>query len=347
MMLAADQRLLATRLQSQLLSGEPAADPLIACRRLLAVQAQDPRGFRLAIRARTISRTVAALERELSEHRSLVVSWCNRGTLHLVASEDYPWLHALTTPPLATASARRLAQEGLPPNSVERAVGLIERWLAADGPLTRPQLRARLNAVGIPTAGQALVHILFAAALRGVIVRGPLLGREHAYVLVADWLGAPPPVDREQALAELARRYLAGHGPADERDLARWAGLPLREARAGLRAIASEIVDWGMGLLVLASSRRASAPELPPPRLLGAFEPVLLGWGSREFVTGVHQVVLVRNGIFRPFALARGRAVARWRLDGARAEIEPLEQLATEELAALERDGRRVQRYLD
>ncbi len=68
----ADQRLLAVRLQSQLLSGEPASDPLAACRRLLAVQAQDPRGFRLAIRARTANSSVAALERELSERRSLV-----------------------------------------------------------------------------------------------------------------------------------------------------------------------------------------------------------------------------------------------------------------------------------
>jgi len=209
---AADQRLPATRLQSQLLSGEPAADPLIACRRLLAVQAQDPRGFRLAIRARTASGTVAALERELSEDRSLVVSWCNRGTLHLVPSEDYFWLHALTTPPLATASARRLAQEGLPPNSVQRAVGLIERWLAADGPLTRPQLRTRLNAAGIPTAGQALVHILFAASRRGVVVRGPLLGgeerrrREHTHGIGAAQQNTGRQAPQQQRAQQTAQR---------------------------------------------------------------------------------------------------------------------------------------------
>ena len=46
-----------------------------------------------------------------------------------------------------------------------------------------------------------------------------MAGREHAYVLVRDWLGARPALDRDVALAELARRFLAGHGPADERDL--------------------------------------------------------------------------------------------------------------------------------
>ncbi len=88
----------------------------------------------------------------------------------------------------------------------------------------------------MPTAGQALIHILFLAAVRGIAVRGPMAGTEHAYVLVRDWLGEPKPVDRERALAELARRYLVGHGPADDRDLARWAGLLLRDAPAGLAA---------------------------------------------------------------------------------------------------------------
>ncbi len=105
-------------------------------------------------------------------------------------------------------------------------------------------------------------------------------------------------------------------------------------------------MDWGQGLLAPATSQRAPAPELPPPRLLGAFEPVLLGWSSRQFLTGAHQVVLVRNGIFRPFALVRGRAAARWRLGRTRAEIEPLEPLTAEELAALKQDVARVQRYL-
>ena len=74
-----------------------------------------------------------------------------------------------------------------------------------------------------------MVHVLFRATLDGLIVRGPMIGREHAFALVADWLGERPKIDRDRALAELARRYLAGHGPADDRDLAKWAQLPLRD----------------------------------------------------------------------------------------------------------------------
>jgi hypothetical protein len=107
--------LLRRRLVSQGLAGPTlgtgADGPVAVARRLLATQAQDPRGARLAIRARTRATTAADVDRALSDERSLVVTWLNRGTLHLVAREDYPLLQALTAPPLQTtvaASVRRL-----------------------------------------------------------------------------------------------------------------------------------------------------------------------------------------------------------------------------------------------
>ena len=272
------------RFAAQLLSGEPARSAADVVRRLLAVQGQDPRGARLAIRARSAGLTAADVDRALSADRSLLITWLNRGTLHLVATEDYWWLHPVTTPPLFTASARRLAQEGVPPDDADRGVAAIESALA-DGPLSRGQLAERIVAAGVRTEGQALVHLLLLASLRGLVVRGPMAGGEHAYVLVSDWLGAPPPpLDHDVALAELARRYLAGHGPADDRDLAKWAGLPLRAARRALTAIAGELAQRDDGLADLAD--RGQDAGLPPPRLLGAFDPLLLGWASKEPVLG-------------------------------------------------------------
>src|ERR1700730_9335522 len=159
------------RLTAQLLAGPPAGDPIEVVRRLLAVQGQDPRGARLAIRARSAGLSAADVDRALSEDRSLLITWLNRGTLHLVRSEDYRWLHALTTPQLLTGNARRLAQEGVTPNAAERGVTVIERSLAREGPLTRAQLRERLAAVRVRTEGQALVHLLMLASLRGLVIR--------------------------------------------------------------------------------------------------------------------------------------------------------------------------------
>jgi Winged helix DNA-binding domain len=312
--------------------------------RLLAVQGQDPRGARLAVRARTEGLTASDVDRALTEERSLVISWLNRGTLHLVCSADYPWLQALTTPPLRSSCARRLRQEGISPAQGERAVETIERALSEEGPLTRQQLRERLEAADVPMHGQALLHLLFLAAVRGVTVRGPMAGKEHAYVLVRDWLEPTKPVDRKTALAELARRYLAGHAPADDRDLARWAGLPLRDVRAGLASIAAELVEREDGLVHLAA--HPPEPEVPGPRLLGAFDPVLLGWVSREPILGRHTHFVTLNGIFRPFAMVKGSAVAGWRLNRGKVGIEPLDPIPKQAMAALEAEAMDVERFM-
>jgi hypothetical protein len=309
------------------------------------VQGQDPRGARLAVRARSEGLSAADVDRALSEERSLLITWLNRGTLHLVRSEDYPWLQALTTPPLQAGNARRLGQEGVTSREAERGVRTIERALAAEGPLTRVQLRERLDSADVPTGGQALVHLLMLACLRGIAVRGPTVGRQHAYALVRDWLGPLKEVDRETALAELARRYLAGHGPAGERDLARWAGLPLRDVRKGLTGLASELEERGEGMLSLA--RRPPAAQLPPPRLLGPYDPVLLGWTSREDILGKHTRLVTVNGLFRPFAMVEGRAVATWRLAEGRVEIEPLGPIPKASRAALDADAASVERFME
>jgi uncharacterized protein YcaQ len=336
--------MIAERLTAQLLAGPPARDPVAVVERLLAVQGQDPRGARLAIRARSTGLAAADVDRALSEDRSLLITWLNRGTLHLVRREDYPWLQALTSPRVLAGNARRLAQEGVTPDAAERGVEVIAGALAAEGPLTRVQLRERLDTAGVRTEGQALVHLLILAALRGIAVRGPMIGRQHAFVLVRDWLGEPAPVDRDRALAELARRYLVGHGPADERDLAKWSGLGLRDVRAGLSAIATELHEREDGLADLAG--RPAPAAVPPPRLLGPFDPVLLGWASREWLLDSHRAVITVNGLFRPFALADARAVATWSMPAGEVVLDPFDGLTRKHATALRADARDVVRYL-
>jgi hypothetical protein len=331
------------RLGAQLLADERSADAPGVARRLLAVQAQDLRSARLAIRARTTGLSVADVDRALTDERSVVVGWLNRGTLHLVLAEDYWWLHALTTPPLFTGNARRLEQTGVTARAAERGVAAVERALGAEGPLARDELRGRVRAARVPTEGQALVHVLMLACLRGIAVRGPISGSRHAYVLAQDWLGKPPEIDRDRALAELARRYLAGHGPADDRDLAKWAGLPLRDARRGLSSISAEIHERCDGLLELAGARDAGAPR---PCLLDQWDPVLVGWRSREAVLGAYAHANPAEAHFRPFAYVRGRAAAAWSLRAGRVEIgEPFARVTRAEERALRAEAADVERF--
>jgi hypothetical protein len=228
---------------------------------------------------------------------------------------------------------------------------VIERSLAADGPLTRAELRERVTAAGVRTEGQAMVHILALATLRGLTVRGPMRGGEQAFVLARDWLGTPPPpMDREQALGLLARRYLAGHAPAGDRDLAKWAGLPLGDARRALAAIAGGLADRDDGLASLAARPGRAGPEeqpeVPDLRLLGAFDPLLLGWASRELFLAPGGPVITSNGLFRPFVLVRGRGAALWTVTGSKVVTDPLGPLSAPEHAALAAETADVERFL-
>jgi hypothetical protein len=339
-----------SRLAAQQLFGPQAGGVVQVVDRLLAVQAQDLRAARLAVRARTAGLTAADVDREL-EKRTLVVTWLNRGTLHLVRSSDYWWLQQLTTPQLFTGNARRLQQEGVSPDQADRGVDAIVAAIAAEGPLTRAQLREVVASVDVPVEGQALVHILFLSALRGLTVRGPILGTEQGFVLVRDWLGDPPAATgRDTALSVLARRFLAGHGPADERDLAKWAGITLGDARRGLVAAVADlgdlpgVVERPGGLVDLAG--RVAPYGRPRPKLLGGFDPLLHGWLDRTPVLGNNPGIVTVNGIFRPFALVQGRAVATWSLPAGRVTLEPFVRLTPPVEAELTREARDVERFL-
>jgi len=281
-------------------------------------------GARLAVRARTVGPTAADFDRALNE-REVLITWLNRGTLHLVAAEDYFWLHAVTAPRLLTGNTTRLAQLGVPADAADQDVEIITGALAADGPLTRAELAER---VAHP---HAFLHLIFRAAQAGRVVRGPMRGKQHCYVLVRDWLGEPPRLDRDAALRNLGARFLAGHGPADDRDLAKWAGIPLSEARVALRD---------------AKAPRRAAASLPPARLLGSFEPMLLGWTSRELFVGPNERNLVLGGMFLPVMMAAGRAVGTWRMPARRLVLSPFDAITPEEAAAFQADFEDVRRYL-
>ena len=342
---AAVSALWRSRLGAQWLSRPALAGPEDVTRHLLAVQAQDPRGFRLAVRCRTTGLGVADVDAALTERRCLVVSWLNRGTLQLVTGPDYWWLHALTTPQLATGNRRRLRQEGVSPGQAARGIEAVRAAVAGGQTRTRGQLRDLLDEAGAPTQGQALVHILLAATLEGLVVRGPVVNGEQVFVDPAHWLGrSPAPLDRDDGLARLALRYLEGHGPATAADLAKWAGVPVGDARRGMDAVRGETSRTPDGLVDVADRDRAPRP--PVVRMLGAFDPLLLGWADRDALLGPHRRVVTTNGVFRPVVLIHGRVAATWGLPGGAVTINLLGEVPPSARRSLDAEVADVRRFL-
>jgi hypothetical protein len=285
-------------------------------RHLTGMQSQSLPAARLAFPARTDGLTAERVDRARLRDRSIVHTWAMRGTLYLIAAEDYGWLVPLVIEPRIPNAFRRLEQEGVPADQPDKAVRLIGRMLGREGPLTRLQIAERLRSKGIHTKGQALVHLLWLASARGVICRGPERGRDQCFVLVRDWIGEPEPMKHDVALAELAVRFLRAHGPSTPVDLAMWSGIRVGDARRAWARIEERLVEVETGRGAMWSLRR-SAAEAPRGvvRLIPWWDEYLLGWKDRDLVAPPHRWRKINRdggGWLNPTILADGRAVGMW-----------------------------------
>lgn len=312
-------RLARVRAATQLLHRPGSAkDPAEIARSIAGAQAQDVYAGPLTFRSRSRKLTASDIRRARTEERSLLRTWVMRMTIHLIPTDDAGWWLPLFEPAIERWSRRRLEQLGLPVAKQERALSAIGAALADEGPLTRTEARHRAKSAGIKLDTQTGMHIALTAVVSGVACLGPDRGRTTCLVRREDWLGKPPPFDRDRALAELARRYLGAFGPATDRDFAYWSGLPLRDVRAGLESISREIDEVGVGdetMLVM----RGGLPRLPAKdqvRMLGNFDTYLLGWKERQFaVTGEHAAHIKEGGggWIRPVIVEDGVVVGGWR----------------------------------
>ena len=348
------------RLRAQLLTGRRPRRVREVVAALGGLQAQDTPASRLALRPRGSGLDEAAVRRACNQDRSVVRLWAMRGTLHLVAAEDAGWLVALLGPVFAAAGRRRRLQLGLDDGVCRRAMAALPEVLAG-GPLSRAELVGRLAAEGvrIDPGGQAPAHLVAFAALAGLICRGPDLdGDEASYVLLEDWVGAGPSRDDEDALAELARRYLGGHGPAAPEDLAAWSGLPAGRARRAFELVAGELREVELAGRRLwaragaAATRARPRSGRPVVRLLGRFDDYLLGWRGRDLILDPRfaRRIQAGGGWIHPAVVVDGRVAGSWRARRAAGRldltVEPFGRLPAGTRPALAAEAEDLGRFL-
>ena len=335
------------RLAAQRLVGEREPTPADAVRRLLALQGQDLPGALLSVALRTSARSRADVVAALDDGR-VVRSWPMRGTLHLVAAEDLPWmLEHLGTRALGGV-AKRWANLGLDEAQCERAREAVLA-LGAEGRWSRAELLSTIADGGVATTGQRAYHLLWYLSQTGTLCLGPTDGGgEQLFVRLDAWVPRPRRPDRDEALAELALRFFTGHGPATVPDLVRWAGCTVRDARAGLAQVrdrlAAEPVDGVEHLMDPATPDRLAAAraEADGVLLLPGFDEYVLGYADRTAVLPAEfadRIVPGGNGVFRSTAVHRGQVVGTWRWAGKgvrrTAEVEPFPTCPEEVAAAV------------
>ncbi|MEJ3745737.1 winged helix DNA-binding domain-containing protein [Actinomycetes bacterium KLBMP 9797] len=315
------QDLALLRLVAQRIAGPPLPGAAEVVRWLTAMQAQDPRGAVTSVALRAASGTRSAVEAAF-DAGEVVKSWPMRGTLHLVAAEDLPWLLPLTTPRILANTATRRAQLDIDDATIERARQLAVKALAGGGRLIRGELMAAWEEGGLATTGQRGYHLLSHLAQTGLLCFGPTRAGEQEIVLVEEWIREPRRLERDEALGELALRYFLGHGPATVKDFTRWTSLPAADVRAGLAIarprLASVEVDGAVHLMdprtpeLLAGGRRRARGVF----LLPGFDEFILGYADRSAMVPpafADRIVPGGNGVFQPTVVSAGQVVGLWK----------------------------------
>ena len=282
-----------------------------------ALQAQDYSGALWSIGLRMARGTEHDIEAAIADH-TIVRTWPLRGTLHFVAAQDVRWLLALLTPRVIAQAAGRYRQLELDEATFARSKELFAKALQGGKQLTREEMQGLLEQANIATIGQRGYHILARSAQDGVICFGVPRGKQQTFTLLDEWAPPTPTLARDEALAELARRYFASHGPATVQDLLRWAGLTTAEAKTGLAAagkgLRHETVEGRVYWLTEDSPNQIDGP--PAAHLLPGFDEYLLGYGDRSAVLDpayAQRICPGGNGVFNPTIVIDGRVAGAWK----------------------------------
>ena len=332
----------------------PGTSPAAAVRSVLALQAQDARGATWSIGVRAPGSSSADVAAAFDT--GLVVrSWPLRGTLHAVAAQDLGWLLDLTAPRVIASAARRRAVLEITDADLGRAAEVASHALEGRRVLDRSAMLAALAAGGVAVDGQRGYHLLWHLALCGILVLGPSHGTAQAFALLGEWAPSQRRLERDEALGELVARYVLGHGPVLEADIARWAGITLGDVRRGI-AVAGGAVGTLMlgGIRHLVAAGAADLPGVAPSTLLLAgFDEYLLGYADRSAALApehAERVVPGSNGMFKATVVVDGDVVGTWgatiRTRDVAVAVEPFPGVGPERLAGVTDAAARYARFL-
>ena len=214
-------------------------------RRFAAVQAQEflPAQWGLAARIPADRRPDAASVAAAIDAGEILRTHVLRPTWHFLHPDDARWVMEVSAERVYGASRTYVRRLGLEGEIGTRGLGILAASLES-GHRTRAELSAALEAAGLPLTGLAFTYLLMMAELDRVAISGANAGKQRTYAAFDERVPASAPRPREEAIAELAARFIASRGPATERDFASWSGFTLGDAR---RAFADAADPAGLG----------------------------------------------------------------------------------------------------
>jgi len=345
----------ARRLHTQRLTGEPFASAVDAVGWLGAVQSQDYSGAKWALGQRTRGVIEADLD-GLVDQGAILRTHVMRPTWHFVLPDDIRWLLELTAPRVKAAMAYYGRQLELDVAVLRRSQAVMRTALRDGSHLTRGELGTALERSGIPASSQRLGHLVMHAELDAVVVSGPRRGKQFTYALLDERAPNARRLDRDQALAELTRRYFTGHGPAQAEDFAWWSGLTMADAKRGLEAVGPALAHEVIGGKSYWSSpeTRPAADAGPMVHLLPNYDEFLVAYRDRtaslDPARQPDAAPFPHGNVLAHVVVLNGQVWGGWkrRLQGRQVVVElgPLAVLDATQTTALERAAGDFARFL-
>jgi hypothetical protein len=341
------------RLYNQRLTGPGRRRPVDVVAWLGAVQAQEyaPAKWALALRM-SAGATDAAIERAVNQGR-ILRTHVLRPTWHFVTPADIRWMLELTAPQVHRRMAPYNRRLGLDSTVLVRAATIFERALRDGRHLTRTELGSHLERAGLPCKGTHLAHLAMYAELERVMCSGPRRGKQFTYALLAERAPRARRLARDEALAELTRRYFRSHGPATVRDFAWWSGLAMADVRrgVGMSGARRREVDgrtyWTIGHGRNRGTRRR------PVQLLPVYDEYLVAYRDRDAVPHAGYAIDSRPRgtiTFWHSLVIAGEISGTWKTqetaNGLVVDLVPLRTLDGAERRAIAREAARYGRFL-
>jgi hypothetical protein len=356
----------------RLAPGHRADDVVDAAAGVVCLHGTDPGTVYLSAWARTDGMEVEDMDRALYEDRSLVKHMAMRRTLFVFPREVLPDAQAGASGRVADVERRRLIGD------VEKA-GLHRdggRWLAGaekdvlallsgGREATSSELRDELPSLegsmtygeGKSWGGQMPIgpRVLTILSAAGRIVRASNAGAwttsRPRWASTLSWLGEEiPPMPEGDGVAGLVERWLRAFGPGTEADIKWWLGSTVTAVRRALADLGAVEVDLGGQTGYLLPDDLEPADTVDPwAALLPPLDPTTMGWFERDWYLGSYREQLFdTSGNAGPTAWWEGRIVGGWRqTDTGEAELQLLEDIGAEGLAALESEADRLTAWLD
>ena len=283
---------------------------------LCAIQAQDFNMSKWAIGVRlplSIDKTIETAFNKAEILRTHLL----RPTWHIVSAKDIYWLLELTAPQIKSALKSRHRELEITKHVIKKSKQVIENSLLENHNLSRNELIGKLENSKIKTDKNRASHIFLMAELDGLICSGIITKKKQTYALLEERVPAKKILYKDEALAELAKRYFTTRGPATVQDFAWWSGLPMSDSRNALEIIKgslnSETVNSKTFWFKYSFSDFENKKDVI--FLLPAFDEFIISYRDRSAAITQQNFskAVSNNGIFRPVIVYRGNVTGIWR----------------------------------